>query len=174
MGHNSGPFFVYKYTKQTGDMMFFRKDNDIDIDQLKETLKVDEGVVYEIYNDHLGYPTFGIGHLVLDSDPEHGAAVGTPVSEDRVDECFEKDVETVIADCKKLHEGWDGYPQEVKQIVANMMFNMGLTRLSKFNKHNAALQSGDWKTAAVEGRDSRWYNQVTNRAERLMSRLENV
>ena len=147
--------------------MFGRNKQEIDVDQLKETLKVDEGVVYEIYNDHLGYPTFGIGHLVLEGDPEHGAAVG-------VDECFEKDVESVIGDCKKLHEGWDGYPQEVKQIVANMMFNMGLTRLSKFSKHNAALQSGDWKTAAVEGRDSRWYNQVTNRAERLMTRLENV
>ena len=154
--------------------MFGRNKQEIDVDQLKETLKVVEGVVYEIYNDHLGYPTFGIGHLVLEGDPEHGAAVGTPVSEDRVDECFEKDVESVISDCKKLHEGWDGYPQEVKQIVANMMFNMGLTRLSKFSKHNAALQSGDWKTAAVEGRDSRWYNQVTNRAERLMTRLENV
>ena len=154
--------------------MFGRNKNEIDIKQLKETLKVDEGVVYEIYHDHLGYPTFGIGHLVLEGDPEHGSAVGTPVGEDRVDECFEKDVESVISDCKKLHEGWDGYPQEVKQIVANMMFNMGLTRLSKFNKHNAALFAGDWKTAAVEGRDSRWYNQVTNRAERLMSRLENV
>ena len=154
--------------------MFGRNKQEIDVDQLKETLKVDEGVVYEIYNDHLGYPTFGIGHLVLERDPEHGAAVGTPVSEDRVDECFEKDVESVIGDCKKLHEGWDDYPQEVKQIVANMMFNMGLTRLSKFSKHNAALQSGDWETAAVEGRDSRWYDQVTNRAERLMTRLENV
>ena len=152
----------------------FGRQKSIDVDQLKETLKVDEGVVYEIYNDHLGYPTFGIGHLVLEGDPEHGASVGTPVSEDRVDECFEKDVESVISDCKKLHEAWDGYPEEVKQIVANMMFNMGLTRLSKFKKHNAALVSGDWKTAAVEGRDSRWYQQVTNRAERLMTRLENV
>jgi lysozyme len=150
------------------------QESEMNIEQLKETLKVDEGVVYEIYNDHLGYPTFGIGHLVLESDPEHGAEVGTPVSEDRVDECFEKDVETVIEDCKKLHDGWDGYPEEVKQIVANMMFNMGLTRLSKFKRHNAALQSGDWKEAAKEGRDSRWYKQVTNRAERLMSRLEAV
>ena len=150
------------------------QESEMNIEQLKETLKVDEGVVYEIYNDHLGYPTFGIGHLVLESDPEHGAEVGTPVSEDRVDECFEKDVETVIEDCKKLHNGWDGYPEEVKQIVANMMFNMGLTRLSKFKRHNAALQSGDWKEAAKEGRDSRWYKQVTNRAERLMSRLEAV
>lgn len=146
----------------------------LDKEQLKETLKIDEGVVYEIYNDHLGYATFGIGHLVLETDPEHGQTVGTPVSEERVNECFEKDVQTVIEDCKKLHDGWDGYPQEVKQVIANMMFNMGLTRLSKFKNHNAALQSGNWKGAAKEGRDSRWYKQVTNRAERLMKRLEEI
>ena len=157
-------------------MFFGRKGmkNNIDIEMLRKQLIIDEGQVNEIYNDHLGYATFGIGHLVIEGDPEHGLAVGTPVSEDRVLECFEKDVESVIEDCKKLHDGWDGYPQEVKQIVANMMFNMGLTRLSKFKKHNAALQSGDWKEAAIEGRDSRWYKQVTNRAERLMSRLEAV
>ena len=149
-------------------------NNDIDIDMLRKQLIIDEGQVNEIYNDHLGYATFGIGHLVLEGDPEHGLAVGTPVSEDRVIECFDKDVQTVIEDCKKLHDGWDGYPEEVKQIVANMMFNMGLTRLSKFKRHNAALQSGDWKEAAKEGRDSRWYKQVTNRAERLMLRLEMV
>ena len=65
--------------------MFFRDKNEIDLDQLKEQLKIDEGVVYEIYNDHLGYPTFGIGHLVLEGDPEYGLEVGTPVAEDRVD-----------------------------------------------------------------------------------------
>jgi lysozyme len=156
------------YLKLKEDEMFLDKE------KLKETLKIDEGVVYEIYNDHLGYATFGIGHLVLETDPEHGQTVGTPVSEERVNECFEKDVQTVIEDCKKLHDGWDGYPQEVKQVIANMMFNMGLTRLSKFKNHNAALQSGNWKEAAKEGRDSRWYNQVTNRAERLMKRLEEI
>ena len=123
----------------------FWNSKDIDTEQLKETLKVDEGVVYKIYKDHLGYPTFGIGHLVIKEDKEFGQDVGTEVSEDRVNECFEKDVQSVIDDCKKLHDGWDGYPQEVKQIVANMMFNMGLTRLSKFKNHNAALQSGDWR-----------------------------
>ena len=156
------------YLKLREDEMFLDKE------KLKETLKIDEGVVYEIYNDHLGYATFGIGHLVLETDPEHGQTVGTPVSEERVNECFEKDVQTVIEDCKKLHDGWDGYPQEVKQVIANMMFSMGLTRLSKFKNHNAALQSGNWKEAAKEGRDSRWYKQVTNRAERLMKRLEEI
>jgi|TARA_B100000035_G_scaffold249599_1_gene218456 lysozyme len=146
----------------------------MDINKLKEQLKIDEGVVYEIYNDHLGYPTFGIGHLVLEGEPEHGLSVGTPITEERVDECFERDVEYVLDDCRILHEDFDNYPEEVKQIIANMMFNMGRTRLTNFRKHNAALKEGDWKTAAVEGRDSRWYRQVTNRAERLMKRLEEV
>ena len=146
----------------------------MDINKLKEQLKIDEGVIYEIYNDHLGYPTFGIGHLVLEGEPEHGLSVGTTITEERVDACFEKDVEYVINDCKILHEDFDNYPEEVKQVIANMMFNMGRTRLTKFNKHNAALREGDWKTAAIEGRDSRWYKQVTNRAERLMKRLEEV
>ena len=154
--------------------MKIKEELKLDINKLREQLIIDEGQVNEIYNDHLGYATFGIGHLVVEGDPELGAAIGTPVSEERVIECFEKDVETVISDCKILHEAWDGYPEEAKQVIANMMFNMGRTRLSKFNKHNAALKCGDWKTAAAEGRDSRWYKQVTNRAERLMSRLEEI
>ena len=155
-------------------MFWNKEEKEMNIEQLKETLKVDEGVVYKIYKDHLGYPTFGIGHLVIKEDKEFGKDVGTEVSEDRVNECFESDVQSVIDDCKKLHHGWDGYPQEAKQIVANMMFNMGLTRLSKFKNHNAALQSGDWKEAAKEGRDSKWHKQETNRAERLMKRLEEI
>jgi len=39
---------------------------------------------------------------------------------------------------------------------------------------NLALSVGHWSLAAAEGRDSLWYRQVTNRAERLMTRLENV
>ena len=68
----------------------------MNVDKLRAQLEIDEGVVYEIYNDHLGYPTFGIGHLVLDSDPEYGQEVGTTVSEVRVHEVFEKDVQVVF------------------------------------------------------------------------------
>ena len=71
----------------------------MDIRQLRKELEVDEGVKYEIYKDHLGYPTFGIGHLVIDSDPEHGQEIGTPVSEDRVIEAFDNDVQIVLSDC---------------------------------------------------------------------------
>ena len=34
----------------------------MDLDLLRSQLEIDEGVKYEIYNDHLGYATFGVGH----------------------------------------------------------------------------------------------------------------
>ena len=143
----------------------------MNIDQLRKELEVDEGVKYEIYNDHLGYPTFGIGHLVIDNDPEYGQEVGTSVSEDRVAEAFDNDVETVIDDCKKLYPDFDELPEECQLIIANMMFNMGRPRLSKFKGMKAGVDSQDWNKAADEMIDSAWYRQVPNRAGRLVKRM---
>jgi len=144
-------------------------------DNLFEQLKSDEGVVYEIYKDHLGYPTFGVGHLVIESDPEFGQDVGTPVSEERTKEIFGRDLDTCISECVALYgEQFGEWPGEVQEILANMMFNMGRTRLSKFKNFTAALEDKDWARAAIEGRDSQWHKQVTNRAERLMVRMESV
>ena len=145
-------------------------------DEVYKQLVLDEGVKYEIYKDHLGYPTFGIGHLVTKSDPEFYMDIGTEVSEDRVRECFEIDLDTSIHECITLYseDTWDAFPEEVQQILVNMMFNMGRPRLSKFKNFRAALEEGNWTRAAEEGRDSLWYKQVTNRAERLMKRMENV
>ena len=146
----------------------------MDIEKLREQLEIDEGVVHEIYLDHLGYPTFGIGHLVRESDPEHGANVGTKVDEARCIEAFNQDVESVIKDCLILYPDFDDLPEEVQQIVANMMFNMGRPRLSKFKGMKRGVDAKDWNAAADEMVDSVWYRQVTNRAERLVERMRNV
>jgi len=143
----------------------------MDLNRLREEIAADEGIKHEIYLDHLGLPTFGIGHLVLDSDPEHGEPVGTPVSEERVVEAFDSDVETVLADCEELYDDFTELPEEVQLIIANMMFNMGRPRLSKFKGMKAGVDARDWNKAADEMVDSRWYRQVTNRADRLVQRM---
>ena len=143
----------------------------MNIEQLRKELEVDEGVKYEIYNDHLGYPTFGIGHLVRDSDPEAGAALGTPISEDRVIEAFNEDVETVLSDCAILYDDFDELPEEAQLIIANMMFNLGRPRLSKFKAMKSGVDSRDWNKAADEMIDSAWYRQVPNREGRLVKRM---
>ena len=142
--------------------------------KLREELEREEGVKYEVYLDHLGYPTFGIGHLITDNDPESGASVGTEVSDDRVQEAFETDVETVLSDCERLYVQFEHLPEEVQLIIANMMFNMGYPRLSKFKGMKRGVDARDWNAAADEMVDSRWYDQVTNRAERLVERMRSV
>ncbi len=146
----------------------------MDIDQLRRELDEDEGCVYEIYLDHLGYPTFGIGHLVTKHDEEYGWSVGTDVDVERVREVFEEDVQTVLSDCKKLYHNFYDLPEEVQLIIANMMFNMGYTRLSKFKNMKLSVDARNWDVAADEMVDSKWYYQVPNRAERLVERMRNI
>jgi lysozyme len=146
----------------------------MNIYQLRKELEQDEGCIYEVYLDHLGYPTFGIGHLITTSDKERTWAVGTEVEESRVQQAFEKDIQTVLSDCKKLYNNFYDLPEEVQLIIANMMFNMGLTRLSKFKGMKRGVDSCNWEEAADEMVDSRWYKQVTNRANRLVVRMRSV
>lgn len=147
----------------------------MNLERLEKQLIADEGVKYVTYLDHLGYATVGIGHRVLREDREYWEPLGTSVSKERVTELFRQDVGIAVGDCEALYSpGYSSWPPEVHEILVNMMFNMGRTRMAKFRKMKAALLEQDWKKAAKEGRNSKWYKQVPNRAERLMSRLENV
>ena len=146
----------------------------MDLAVLRKQIEADEGCKYEIYLDHLGLPTFGIGHLVTESDEEYNRPVGTFITTDRVAECFNKDVGTVLEDCERLYPDFDSLPEEVQLIIANMMFNMGYPRLSKFKGMKAGVDARDWQQPADEMVDSKGYRQVTNRAERLVQRMRAV
>ena len=140
-----------------------------------EQLKIDEGVVYEVYLDHLGYPTFGVGHLIIEGDAEHGSAVGTTITEERVKECFEKDLDIAVSECEALFgDNWNNYTGELQEVLVNMMFNMGRGRLGGFKKFIAAINESDWNKASIEMMDSRWATQVGNRAIRLRDRVANL
>ena len=146
----------------------------MNIDRLRKQLEIDEGCKYVIYLDHLNLPTHGIGHLILQSDPEHGQPVGTPVSEDRVIECFEKDLESVQKDCYRLYDDFDDLPEAVQEIIANMLFNMGLGRMKAFKGMKRNVDARQWDKAADEMVDSRWFNQVGERSKRLVEKMRNV
>mgnify|MGYP000169353765 CR=1 FL=1 len=146
----------------------------MDIEKLREQLKIDEGCVNSVYLDHLNLPTVGIGHLVTEWDEEYEKPVGTEVSEERVNELFEKDVQVTIDECKVLFDDFDDLPEEAKQVIANLMFNMGRPRLSKFFKFREAVRNRDWVESGRQLKDSRYYTQVTARADRLIERLESI
>lgn len=143
-------------------------------DKLREEIAEDEGCKYEVYLDHLGLPTCGIGHLIKENDEEHGKAVGTVVEQERVKQLFSLDMAVTIDECKVLYPDFDELPEECQHIIANMMFNMGRPRLSKFKGMKAGVDARDWNKAADEMVDSRWYKQVTNRARRLVDRMREL
>jgi len=143
-------------------------------DKLMEELIKDEGYKYEIYLDHLGYPTFGVGHLVLETDEEHGQPVGTPVSEERIKECLSHDIDVVCSELDMKDPWWRNLSDNKQRVMANMCFNLGHPRLSKFKKFLGAMQISDWEKAAEEMMDSKWSTQVGERATRLRDRVLNA
>ena len=146
----------------------------MNIEQLREELKIDEGVKYEIYLDHLSLPTCGVGHLIKETDPEFGLEVGTKIDEERVNELFDEDIKVTLDECTYLYEDFYTLPEEAQKICANMMFNLGRPRFSKFKKFRAALAENNWSECAIQMEDSRWHKQVPNRANRLISRMRAI
>ena len=145
-----------------------------ELQSLKDQLKTDEGYKDEIYIDTEGYPTFGIGHLIRLTDEEYGKPVGTKVKDERIQEVFEADVHIATQEVLVVFPSANTFPGEVKEILINMMFNLGRPRLKKFKNFIAAVNEGDWNRAADEMVDSLWYKQVKGRAERLVARMRAV
>ena len=146
----------------------------MDIEKLKEEIKADEGYKNEIYLDHLGLPTLGVGHLIKKTDPEYGLEVGTEIDDERVNELFEEDINTTIQECTYLYDDFYVLPEEAQMIICNMMFNLGRPRLSRFLKMKKHIDNRDFKSASLEMKNSKWYRQVTNRAERLCERMAKI
>ena len=57
-------------------------------------------------------------------------------------------------------------------VLVEIMFQLGLTKFKSFKKMIAAIERGDMKEAAKELRDSKYYRQVPDRAEKLAKILE--
>lgn len=62
-----------------------------------------------------------------------------------------KDVQTTETGLRGLYPNYDSFSDPRKTALVDMGFNLGVPKLkSKFPKFNAAVNRGDWETAAVE------------------------
>ena len=148
-------------------------------EKLMQEIKRHEGEVLEVYEDSLGYLTFGVGHLIKDSDDEHGQPVGTPVSQERVDEVYDYDFDKHLEETIHLFEskgGEDFYalPENIQHVLVNMTFNLGGTRFGKFNNMWKGVVECDWEKVSVEMEDSRWFKQVGRRSVELQEMVRNA
>ena len=141
--------------------------------KLQDEIADDEGVKYETYHCSLGHLTGGIGHLITEWDEEfYDKPVETRISHEQINDWFAKDIETTIKDCNLLFSQFNNLPNDIQHVLANMCFQLGRPRLSKFKNMIAAVEDLDWASMADEMQDSNWYKQTPERAQRLIDRVE--
>lgn len=126
--------------------------------RLKKQLEVDELRSKKIYTDTVGKISGGIGRNLTDRG----------FSDDEIDLMYSNDVRMAEADARALVPNFDKLNDVRQEVLVNMSFNMGKSRLAGFKKFLAALAIQDFSRAADEMKDSAWYGQVKDRGVRLV------
>jgi len=137
-------------------------------------IKAEEGELLQVYLCPAGYKTVGVGHKLVPADPEYDWPVGAPITQGRSDELLERDLSIALADAYWTFSNLNELPDEAQLVLANMAFNLGRVRLSKFAKMKRAVESFNFSAAADEMQDSLWARQLPARSGRLINRMRNV
>ena len=131
---------------------------------LIESIKQHEGYVGVVYKDSLGIDTIGYGFAIKDLE----------LDRDICDIILERKLKA-LEDRVNIKFSWYKYmPQEIKDVIMEMCYQLGVTGVSKFKKTLAHLQNKRWEEASVEMLDSLWAKQTPNRAKELSNRVKEV
>lgn len=129
----------------------------MDINKLKAQLAIDEGRKKRIYLDTKGRITGGVGRNLTDRD----------FSDNEIDLMLENDIILVVTQLDNLFPWWKQMSDARMQVLANMCFNLGITKLVQFRNTLKVMQEGRYNDAADAMLASVWANQVGERAQRL-------
>ena len=125
-----------------------------------------EGYSHVVYVDTEGNKTSGIGHL----ESKH-TEVGRVLTTVEVMTNFTEDVNTAIQDAEALVPSLYEHPADVQRVMANMAFNLGRGKLSKFTDMLRAIENKNYAQAAKDMIDSDWYKQTGQRAKSLVNMM---
>ncbi len=139
--------------------------------QLTKELRRDEGVEYTPYKDTVGVETVGVGHNLQAHPLPDGWTF--PLTDAQVDQLLAEDIQDVFNDLDRVFPWWRRMSIVRQRVIANMCFNLGVTRLAGFKNTLAAMEQGRYTTAAAGMMASKWAQQVGARAQRLSEMMVN-
>jgi lysozyme len=84
---------------------------------------------------------------------------------------LENDINRTEAELERAFPWFSTLSETRKDVMIDICFNMGLTKLRKFKKALDAMDNKDYNQAAIDFLDSRWARQVKKRANRLCNML---
>lgn len=139
------------------------------LDRLEQRVMRDEGFSAVAYLDTEGIWTVGYGTTRLFGRPvkEHDSV--TP-EQARIQ--LRADLYGAILDTQKLFSNLGALDDVRQEVLANMAYNLGLARLGEFRNLRSAITALEFRRAAEEMVDSKWYTQVGGRGQRLVAAMK--
>lgn len=143
--------------------MYGNIDPDINLEKLRASLLTHEGKRLKPYMDSVGKLTIGIGRNLTDRG----------ISDAECAFLLDNDIQLAISEAKSL----DCWPMvrddDVRsRALVEMVFNLGKPRLLGFIKFLAAVRRKDWTDAKQQMLESRWADQIGQRAVILAQMIE--
>ena len=123
-----------------------------------EMLKRDEGFRQHPYTCTAGKTTIAYGRNLTDNG----------ITESEGLYLLQNDVSDCDEDLSRLMLSYENFPHDIQIVLVNMRYNLGYSGFRSFKNMIAAFNARDYNRAAKEMKDSKWYNQVRQRAERLI------
>lgn len=131
--------------------------------ELRMQLLRHEGRRAKPYVDTVGKVTIGIGRNLTDRG----------LSDAEINMLFENDIDDAIRDLDWGLPWWRVLDDTRQNVLIDMCFNLGLTKLLRFRSTLAAMQAGHYTEAAAHMLKSKWASQVGKRAETLARMMRN-
>jgi lysozyme len=128
-----------------------------DVETLLSDLMRDEGIRLMPYQDTAGKWTIGVGRNLTDRG----------ILRSEAELLCRNDIAMTTADLDRNAPWWRTLSSNRQRALANMTFNLGWPRLSGFKVMLAALEHGDFESAATECLNSKWAAQVGDRSQRI-------
>ena len=132
---------------------------------LIDSIKKHEGFSSVVYKCTAGYDTIGYGKRIK----------YLKVTQEQAEEWLKEDIEHLKYLLADKYDWFLPAPQELRDIVIEMAYQLGPKSFSKFKKTIYLLANKDYKGASTEMLDSKWARVDTpSRALDLSERMKNI
>ena len=144
----------------------------MDMSRLLESVKKHEGYRNKVYLDSLGKRTVGVGHLCVEDHWEDNREY----SEEMLMKVLKDDLKNAIQGAEELCSDCPVLDDQAKEIIVEMVFQLGKTGVSKFRNMWKALKEKppSYSVAATEMLDSRWAKQTPGRAKEMSDHMRDL
>ena len=128
---------------------------------LLKQIKQHEGFKSSVYQCSEGYDTIGYGFAIKDLE----------IDEDIAELILMRRIDKLQKRIASTFGWWLNSDQEIKDVVTNMCYQLGVSGFSKFKKTIYYLETEQYEDASLEMLNSLWAKQTPNRAKELSERV---